>query len=112
RSRQARRHHDPRRQPPRGLLEYAENEDRAQGRQRRRRQTDSQMKNESVSRTVLVVDDDRATRAVLGDVLVAGGWKPMMAASGAEARQVLLSPESPRVVLLDWLLPDMPGIAL
>ena len=67
------------------------------------------MKNE---RTVLVVDDDRATRAVLGDVLVAGGWKPMMAASGAEAREVLLSPESPRVVLLDWLLPDVPGIAL
>jgi len=33
----------------------------------------------------------------------------MMAASGAEARDVLLSPDSPRVVLLDGLLPDHPG---
>lgn len=64
------------------------------------------------ARSVLVVDDDRATRAVLGEVLIAGGWKPEMAANGAEAREVLLSPDSPRVVLLDWLLPDVPGTAL
>ena len=66
----------------------------------------------AAARTVLVVDDDRSTRAVLGDVLVAGGWKPVMAENVAEVRAMLVTPASPRVVLLDWLLPDVPGTDL
>ena len=64
------------------------------------------------ARSVLVVDDDRSTRAVLSDVLSAAGWTPVTAKNGAEVREMVFSPGSPRVVLLDWLLPDIPGTQL
>ena len=61
-------------------------------------------------RSVLVVDDDHATRLSLVELVRAEGWEARGAASLAEARE-LLAWQMPSLVLLDLVLPDGSGIA-
>jgi CheY-like chemotaxis protein len=60
------------------------------------------------SETVLVVDDDRAIRESLGDVLSAEGYRVLFAENGAQALEVLRA-SRPTVVLLDLMMPVMSG---
>ena len=59
-------------------------------------------------RKVLVVDDEPKIAEVVGSYLRAGGFTPVAAADGAEALR-LFDQERPCLVILDLLLPDLPG---
>ncbi|MGB3049786.1 MAG: response regulator [Polyangiales bacterium] len=58
---------------------------------------------------ILLLDDDAQFRALLGAVLSARGFRLLEAAS-AEAATALLLNESPDLVIVDGLLPDVPGV--
>jgi diguanylate cyclase (GGDEF)-like protein len=60
---------------------------------------------------ILVVDDDDLVRGQLAEILSASQYQVEMAASGAEALRVMN--EAPcHIVLTDWQMPDMDGLAL
>jgi diguanylate cyclase (GGDEF)-like protein len=61
---------------------------------------------------VLLVDDSAVYRKLIGDHLRSWGFGVMLAETGAEAWRVLEQPQTPRLVLLDWVLPDIEGIEL
>lgn len=64
----------------------------------------------ATSDTILVVDDDRAIREILADVLGLEGYPVVTAVNGAEAlAQVEHAP--PRLILLDMRMPVMDGWA-
>src|SRR5580700_6220282 len=60
----------------------------------------------------LVVDDSAVYRKLIGDHLRSWGFGVTLAASGSEASKILEQPDSPKLVLLDWVLPDLDGIEL
>ena len=60
------------------------------------------------SRLVLIVDDDERNLRLAGDVLLAAGFRTLVARSGAEA-VALAAEHVPDVILLDLRLPDMDG---
>ncbi|HEX9584759.1 MAG TPA: response regulator [Gammaproteobacteria bacterium] len=60
------------------------------------------------SGNVLVVDDDRATREVIRQVMKKEGWNVYEAENGRRAMEVLDAAD-PRVILLDILMPEMDG---
>src|SRR5271169_4212657 len=61
---------------------------------------------------VLVVDDSAVYRKLIGDCLRSWGFGVTLAKTGSEAWQILEQPDSPKLVLLDWVLPDLDGIEL
>jgi two-component system chemotaxis response regulator CheY len=63
-----------------------------------------------VNTTVLVVEDDRDSRELLGEMLALSGYRPLLAADGFEALRVLAR-ERPCVILLDLMMPRMDGCA-
>ncbi|HKM86844.1 MAG TPA: diguanylate cyclase [Terriglobales bacterium] len=58
----------------------------------------------------LVVDDSAVYRKLIGDHLRSWGFGVTLANSGSEAWQILEQPDSPKLVLLDWVLPDLDGL--
>jgi two-component system, cell cycle response regulator len=60
----------------------------------------------------LVVEDSAVYRKLIGDHLRSWGFGVTLAESGAEAWRILEGPNSPKLVLLDWVLPDLDGIDL
>jgi DNA-binding response OmpR family regulator len=62
-----------------------------------------------VSRTVLVVDDEPTLREALAEALEGDGLRVVTAADGREALERFRS-ESPDLVLLDLMLPQVSGI--
>jgi DNA-binding response OmpR family regulator len=60
-------------------------------------------------RRVLVVEDDPAVRAVVGEVCRRDGYEVVEAGTGRQAIRIVEVNE-PDVVLLDWVLPDVSGI--
>ena len=60
---------------------------------------------------VLVVEDDPAIQELIRFTLQKAGLKPIAALSGEDA-QAALNAELPDVVLIDWMLPKMTGLAL
>jgi two-component system, chemotaxis family, chemotaxis protein CheY len=61
---------------------------------------------------VLVIDDDDGVREAILDVLESSQVPARGVASGAEAFEYLGSNPPPRLILLDLVLPDMPGAAI
>jgi two-component system, cell cycle response regulator len=61
---------------------------------------------------VLLVDDSAVYRKLIGDHLRSWGFGVTLAETGADAWRVLEQPQTPKLVLLDWVLPDMEGIEL
>ncbi|SLN71396.1 phosphate regulon transcriptional regulator PhoB [Ruegeria meonggei] len=59
--------------------------------------------------TVLVVEDELAQREVLAYNLEAEGFRVSKAASGDEAI-LLVDEESPDIIVLDWMMPNLSGI--
>ncbi|MBV7393283.1 phosphate regulon transcriptional regulator PhoB [Mameliella sediminis] len=59
--------------------------------------------------TVLVVEDEAAQREVLTYNLEAEGFRVTRAENGEEAL-VLIEEESPDIIVLDWMLPNVSGI--
>jgi diguanylate cyclase (GGDEF)-like protein len=60
---------------------------------------------------VLAVDDDALTRAQLMSLLTRAGYQAHGAGSGAEALLILNETPCP-IVVTDWQMPDMDGLAL
>jgi DNA-binding response OmpR family regulator len=60
-------------------------------------------------RTVLVVEDDAAVRALIAELLDEAGYAVVEASYGRAALQ-LARVHSPAVVLVDQMLPDMSGL--
>ncbi len=61
---------------------------------------------------ILVVEDSAVYRKLIGDQLRDWGFGVTLAESGGEALRVLEQPEAPKLVLLDWVLPDLEGIEI
>src|SRR5271166_6098623 len=60
----------------------------------------------------LVVDDSAVYRKLIGDHLRDWGFGVTLAETGSEAWRILEQPDAPKLVLLDWVLPDLDGIEL
>ena len=61
------------------------------------------------SRLVLIVDDDARNLKLAQDVLLAAGFRTLVARNGAEAVALGVD-QLPDVILMDLRLPDMDGI--
>lgn len=61
---------------------------------------------------VLIADDDALSRKILAAKLTKGGYDVRLAATGDEAWEILLSPDSPRLVVLDWMMPGKSGVEI
>ncbi len=59
---------------------------------------------------VLIAEDDPISRRVLETMLVHWGYQTIAACDGREAWDVLQQPESPRLAILDWMMPEMTGV--
>ncbi len=59
---------------------------------------------------VLLAEDSRVIRKMLAAKLVTWGYQVVEAEDGLEAWSILQSPDSPHLVLLDWMMPGMDGI--
>jgi len=64
--------------------------------------------------TVMVVDDCEDSRVIMKKILESFAYKVELFASGNEAIQYLMKPESDRrpvdLIVIDWLMPEMTGI--
>ncbi len=61
---------------------------------------------------VLVVEDSAVYRKLIRDCLDGWGFGVTIAKTGSEAWGFLQQPDCPKLVLLDWVLPDIDGIEL
>jgi two-component system cell cycle response regulator len=58
---------------------------------------------------VLIAEDDPVSRRALEATLLKWGYEVVTCSDGAEAWQVLQSPDSPQLAILDWMMPGMDG---
>lgn len=61
---------------------------------------------------VLIADDDPFSSAIMQAVLTSGGHECVMARDGREAWEILQGKDAPRIVFLDWMMPEIDGIEL
>ncbi len=59
---------------------------------------------------VLIAEDDRTSRVVLEKYLGKWGYVPVSVTNGLEAWGVMKHEDSPRIAILDWMMPEMSGI--
>jgi len=61
---------------------------------------------------VLVIDDSPVYRRLMAGPLSEWGFEVQVAESAAEGWKILEQPDSPSLVLLDWIMPGMDGVEL
>lgn len=61
---------------------------------------------------ILIADDDPRSLRLLRLVLLKEGYEVMTASNGMEALAILESKESPMLVVLDWMMPDVDGLTI
>lgn len=61
---------------------------------------------------LLIAEDDLTTRIMLVAETANWGYKPVAVADGKAAWQVLQGDDPPRLLLLDWEMPGLDGVAL
>ncbi|HET7102044.1 MAG TPA: diguanylate cyclase [Terriglobia bacterium] len=59
---------------------------------------------------ILVADDDPVSRRLLEVLLNKWGFEVCVATDGEEAWRELQNPASPRIAILDWMMPGMDGV--
>jgi len=59
---------------------------------------------------ILIADDDRLSARILQASLEGSGYEVLMARNGIEALHILQSEDSPRLAILDWMMPEMDGL--
>jgi diguanylate cyclase (GGDEF)-like protein len=62
--------------------------------------------------TVLVAEDDPMSRLILQRSLCSWGFEVKTVENGAQALQSLGAADSPELLLLDWMMPEMDGVEL
>jgi two-component system cell cycle response regulator len=58
---------------------------------------------------ILVADDDRVSRRIMQRMLQQNGYDVIPAANGREAANVLAGLNSPRLALINWMMPELDG---
>ncbi len=61
---------------------------------------------------VLVADDDPFSAAIMAAIIHSIGHECVLANNGHEAWQILQAADAPRIVFLDWMMPEIDGIEL
>ncbi|MEX0979427.1 MAG: diguanylate cyclase [Pirellulales bacterium] len=61
---------------------------------------------------VLIADDEAVSRRLLASLLNRWGYEVIVANDGVEASTALLSPDAPKLAILDWLMPGIDGVQL
>jgi diguanylate cyclase (GGDEF)-like protein len=59
---------------------------------------------------VLIADDDPISRRLLHVSLAGAGYRVMAAPDGSEALRILNQEDSPRLAVLDWMMPSLDGV--
>jgi len=59
---------------------------------------------------ILVADDDPFSAAVMEALSASAGYQCMLARDGSEAWEILRAPDPPRIVFLDWMMPELDGL--
>jgi diguanylate cyclase (GGDEF)-like protein len=59
---------------------------------------------------ILIAEDDAISRRLLETILKKWGYDVVVAQDGVAAWSVLKQPDSPRLAILDWMMPGMDGI--
>jgi phosphoserine phosphatase RsbU/P len=59
---------------------------------------------------ILIAEDDITSRTILAGLLGKRGLEVITACHGKEAWEHLHAPSAPRLVLLDWIMPEMDGL--
>lgn len=60
----------------------------------------------------LIAEDDITSRAMLAGAMKKWGYDLAVTEDGAEAWEVMTQPDAPKLVLLDWEMPEMDGLAV
>ena len=61
---------------------------------------------------LLIADDDLTSRTMLAAVARKWGFEPVVAEDGEVAWQILQGEDPPRLLLLDWMMPQLNGLEL
>jgi two-component system, chemotaxis family, chemotaxis protein CheY len=59
--------------------------------------------------SILIIEDDLDVRSAVADVLEEEGYRPLLAANGREALELLVHGARPSLILLDLMMPVMDG---
>ena len=59
---------------------------------------------------ILIAEDDLTSRSILTSILKKWGYDVIAVKDGQAAWEVLESADSPRLVILDWMMPGMDGV--
>jgi diguanylate cyclase (GGDEF)-like protein len=58
---------------------------------------------------ILIADDDSLSRRLLERTLLRAGYEVLPVANGRQAVENLSGPDTPRLALLDWMMPELDG---
>jgi len=61
---------------------------------------------------VLIAEDDPVSKGLLTATLTKAGYEVVVAEDGEQAWRLLQTPESPRLAVLDWMMPRMDGVEI
>lgn len=61
---------------------------------------------------ILIAEDDLTSRAMLSAVLKKWDCVPVTANDGMQAWDILQQPDAPRLLILDWVMPELDGLSL
>lgn len=59
---------------------------------------------------ILIAEDDLTSRTMLAAVLRKNGYEVVETCNGGEAWAVLQQADAPRLVVMDWMMPDLDGL--
>ena len=59
---------------------------------------------------ILIADDDFTSRIMLAEVLKKRGHEVVETTNGLEAWETMQQPDTPRMAILDWMMPEMDGV--
>lgn len=59
---------------------------------------------------VLIAEDEPVSRRLLEGALARWGYQVVVAADGEQAWKILQEPDSPMLIVLDWLMPGLDGV--
>lgn len=59
---------------------------------------------------VLVAEDDLTSRSILTAMLSKRGYEVLSACDGIQALELLQSPQAPKLIILDWMMPGLDGL--
>ncbi len=61
---------------------------------------------------ILIADDDAFSRRFLARTVEQWGYQPVLASNGQEAWDIASKDDAPKLLLLDWMMPDIDGLTL